>query len=281
MAEPALRPDPREGEREFAFSDEDFRFIADFAKTRVGIAFPAHKKEMVYARLTRRLRALGLSGFPAYRAHLQGPHGGEEIEQLVNAVTTNITSFFREAHHFEHVAEVIVPEILQSGERRLRFWSAGCSLGMEAYSLAATLADALPGPNWDVKILATDIDTSVLEKGRAGLYPGAELEKIPMKLRRFFTRQENGEMQVSEPLRRVVSFKPLNLLEPWPMKGPFDAIFCRNVVIYFDKPTQRTLFARYAQLLKPQGWLYIGHSENLFNVSDAFELTGRTIYRLR
>ncbi|MBY0355124.1 MAG: protein-glutamate O-methyltransferase [Rickettsiales bacterium] len=270
--------------REFEFSDADFRYIADFARAKVGIAFSQQKKEMIYSRLSRRLRALDLSDFAEYRSLLESKQGITEIENLVNAVTTNITSFFRESHHFDHVVKTVVPEIIASGERRMRFWSAGCSMGMEAYSLAASLASAVPDvAQWDIKILATDIDTNVLVTGREGIYDEQQLSKIPPALaKKYFTHhREQEQMEVSEVLKRMVSFKPLNLLEPWPVKGPFDAIFCRNVVIYFDKNIQRKLFERFSQLLKPQGWLYIGHSENLFNVSDAFELLGRTIYRKR
>lgn len=273
---------PRE-DREFIFSDADYRFISDLAHQRVGIMFGPQKKEMVYARLSRRLRALDLPDFAAYRELLASEDGRTEIENLVNAVTTNITSFFREAHHFSHIAETVLPEIQAAGQRRLRFWSAGCSMGMEAYSLALTLLHELKElAGYDVRILATDIDTNVLATGREGLFPQEQWEKIPTPLRRYVRHDEmTGTIEMAEELRRMVAFKPLNLLEPWPVRGPFDAIFCRNVVIYFDKPTQRTLFARFAELLKPGGWLYIGHSENLFNVSDAFEPVGRTIYRKR
>lgn len=270
--------------REFEFSDDDFRFIATLAKERTGIMFPDQKKQMVYSRLTRRLRTLEMQDFGSYLAFLQSKEGASEIENLVNAMTTNVTSFFREAHHFEHVAKVVLPEVMDSGQKRLRFWSAGCSMGMEAYSLAATLAANIPNHRqWDIKILATDIDTNVLETGRAGIYPDEQLPKIPDALARqhFVHRPHDESIEVSDVLKNMVTFKQLNLLEPWPIKGPFDAIFCRNVVIYFDKATQRTLFARYHELLKPGGWLYIGHSESLFNVSDAFELKGRTVYRKR
>jgi len=267
--------------REFAFTEADYAFLSQLAHHYAGITFGPQKKEMVYARLSRRLRALEMPDFAAYRAYLQCDAGQQEIQQLINAVTTNITSFFRERHHFEHIASTVLPDIQARGQRRLRFWSAGCSVGMEAYSLALTLADCLGSlAGWDIRILATDIDTSVLATGREGIYPEEQWEKIPPPLRHHLRHDEaTRTLEVPEELRQMVAFKPLNLLEPWPMRGPFDAIFCRNVVIYFDKPTQKTLFARFAELLKPQGWLYIGHSENLFSVSDAFEPMGRTIYR--
>jgi chemotaxis protein methyltransferase CheR len=270
-------------DREFIFSDADYRFLSELVNQRAGITFGPQKKEMVYARLSRRLRALDLPDFAAYREFLTREEGRTEIENLVNAVTTNITSFFREAHHFDHIAQTVLPEIQAAGQRRLRFWSAGCSMGMEAYSLALTLLHELKNlADYDVRILATDIDTNVLAIGREGIFPQEQWEKIPDIFRRAVQHDETtGTIEMAEELRRMVAFKSLNLLEPWPVRGPFDAIFCRNVVIYFDKATQRTLFARFAELLKPGGWLYIGHSENLFNVSDAFEPVGRTIYRKR
>lgn len=269
-------------EREFSFSDKEFQFLAGLANERTGIKLEERKKDMVYSRLVRRLRALKLDSFASYCALLEGPAGEEEMGNLVNAITTNLTSFFREKHHFEHLASQVIAPIAQEHPQggRLRIWSAGCSAGMEPYSIAMVVRAALKNINaWDAKILATDIDSNMLETGRIGRYAPEQLGNIPRDYHHEITTDAQGYVLMGEQVRSPISFKQLNLLEHWPMQGPFDAIFCRNVVIYFDKPTQQKLFARMAQLLKPSGWLYIGHSENLFNVCDQFELVGRTIYR--
>lgn len=270
-------------EREFTFSDTQFRYLAGLASKRTGIVLAEHKKDMVYSRLVRRLRVLKLQGFDEYCQLLQGEQVDEEIGHLVNAITTNLTSFFREKHHFEHLHDaVLVPLVTAApAEKRLRIWSAGCSRGMEPYSIAMMVNAAIKkSNNWDAKILATDIDTNMLDIGKCGEYPIEQYENIPSSCREYVeVDKKNGTMHMKDSLKSQISFKPLNLLEHWPMKGSFDAIFCRNVVIYFDKPTQTKLFNRMADLLKPEGWLYIGHSENLFKVCDRFELTGRTIYR--
>lgn len=268
--------------REFSFSNEEFKFLSDLAYERTGIVLAEKKKDMVYSRLTRRLRVLKLSSFSKYCELLQSDKGNDEIGNLVNAITTNLTKFFRESHHFEHLRdEVLAPVIAQKSSRRLRVWSAGCSSGMESYSIAMTMKAALKGQGkFDAKILATDIDTAMLDTGRAGLYPIEQLENIPSEFRKDITPlKSEGKIQMPDDLKSLIAFKQLNLLEWWPMTGTFDAIFCRNVVIYFDKTTQAKLFNRMADLLKTDGTLYIGHSENLFKVCDRFELMGRTIYK--
>jgi chemotaxis protein methyltransferase CheR len=262
-------------EREFSFSEKEFHFLANLANKRTGIMLEDHKKDMVYSRLVRRLRALKLKSFAEYCDLVQSSEGTEEMGNLINAITTNLTRFFREEHHFEHLYE----QITHTKEQRLRIWSAGCSAGMEPYSIAMTVRAATKkSTSLDVKILATDIDTNMLTKGREGHYPFDQLDHIPRQYHSDITSDEDS-IYMSDILREMIAFKPLNLLESWPMNGPFDVVFCRNVVIYFDKPTQAKLFNRIADLLKPDGWLYIGHSENLFKVSDRFELVGRTIYR--
>lgn len=268
-------------EREFAFSNDDFRFLTELVGERTGIVLAQHKKDMVYSRLARRLRVLGLKSFAEYCEMVQGEQGADEIGNLVNAITTNLTNFFREGHHFEHLRDHVLAPMARNKERRLRLWSAGSSSGMEAYSMAMTVRAALKDVDaWDARILATDIDTNMLRTGREGSYPLDQLENIPPDYRRDVLRDKKNECIVmSDALKQLIAFKTLNLLEHWPMKGPFDAIFCRNVVIYFDRPTQQALFNRMAQLLKPDGWLYIGHSENLFKVCDRFKTAGRTIYR--
>jgi chemotaxis protein methyltransferase CheR len=272
-------------DREFAFRDADFKALSALVYERTGIVLKAEKRDMLYRRLKGRLKLLGLDDFAAYRDHLEGPDGDRELIETINAVTTNLTAFFREAHHFDHVATVALPAILAAkraaGERRVRFWSAGCSTGQEPYSLAMQLLAANPSlTNWDFLILATDIDTDVVARAAAGRYPESQRESVPAALRSRFTVNDGDDyFVIAEQVKSILRFKQLNLLENWPMRGKFDVIFCRNVVIYFDKPTQRVLFDRYADALQPDGWLYIGHSESLFNVTDRFRGVGRTVYR--
>jgi chemotaxis protein methyltransferase CheR len=268
---------PQAPDREFAFSKEDFEFLSAVAYEKTGIVLKDHKFDMVYARIARRLRALGLTSVNAYCKLLESEQGHDEMGNLVNAITTNLTSFFREPHHFEHLRkEVLEPFARQTKENRLRIWSAGCSAGAEPYSIAMTMRESIPNlERRDCKILATDIDTSMLDKGRKGEYPEEWIEKIPAPLRKKYVEGN----QLNESVRSLISFKPLNLLESWPHKGPFDAIFCRNVVIYFDKETQAPLFDRYANMLKPGGYLYIGHSETLHNICDRFTLVDKTTYQ--
>lgn len=273
-------------EREFGFSSKDFETIRRLVGEHTGIKLSESKQDMVYSRLARRLRQLGLNSFSDYCALLEGDSerdGADELVQLVNAITTNLTSFFREPHHFDFVAEKLLPQLLATRPaKRLRIWSAGCSTGEEAYSLAMVIREQVPA-DWDVRILATDLDSNVLDRGRAGVYPEERVAQLPRsRLRRWFlkgTGEKSGFVRVRPELTELVTFRQLNLLQPWPFHGPFDLIFCRNVVIYFDKATQRKLFARYADLLADDGHLFIGHSESLFKVSDRFQSLGNTIYR--
>lgn len=268
-------------EKEFAFSDREFRFLATLANEKTGIQLPDHKRDMVYARVVRRLRALNLTSFADYCDLMSGPEGDAELGNLVNAITTNLTHFFREKHHFEHLRDQLLTPMMQSKQRQLRIWSAGCSSGMEPYSIAMTIKHTLKDiAAWDARILATDIDTAMLDRGTRGEYTADEYESIPPSYRSdVMLNKQADTMQMSSKLQSLIAFKQLNLLESWPMKGPFDAIFCRNVVIYFDKSTQTKLFARMASLLSPNGFLYIGHSENITKICPQFELIGRTIYR--
>lgn len=272
-------------EGEFRFTDTEFRFLAELVRQRTGIVLQEHKRSMVYSRLARRLRILGLDDFAQYCSLLQQSEGEEEIAHLVNAITTNLTHFFREIHHFEHLRDEVLRPAAQSGggqaSRKLRIWSAGCSMGAEPYSIAMTLHDVFGSKaGWDIRILATDIDSNMLDIGRRGVYSREMCEKIPDAYRKYMHEHGAQECVMDPRIREMISFKSLNLMDAqWPMKGVFDAIFCRNVVIYFDKETQRVLFERIANLLTPQGWLYIGHSESLYKVSERFELAGRTVYR--
>jgi chemotaxis protein methyltransferase CheR len=270
---------------EFKFTNADFAFIASTIGQHTGITLGSHKRDLVYGRLARRLRALDLQSFRQYCELLKGPEGAGEIGLLVNAITTNMTSFFREAHHFDHLRDFLVKRMAErrGGTRaRLRVWSAGCSSGEEPYSIAMTLREACNDqlPSWDAKILATDIDTNVLATAEEGVYPTDRFTPVPLAFRSRYTAPcSDRTVAVADSLRQLISFKPLNLLEDWPMSGPFDVIFCRNVVIYFDKPTQRQLFDRFADMLGPGGLLYVGHSESLFRISDRFAAAGRTVYR--
>lgn len=270
--------------REFELGDEDFRFLAAFMSRETGIVLSDHKREMVCGRLVKRLRALGFRSFGEYCEMLRGRQGHAEVENLVNAITTNITHFFREAHHFDHLHDhVLAPRLLERPRRpRVRIWSAGCSSGEEPYSIAMTMADALKGcEGWDALVLATDIDTNVLRRAKDGIYPAAATEYIPESYRKRFVRRtgDPDHIQMADEIRRLIRFRRLNLHETWPMKGLFDAIFCRNVAIYFDKPTQRHLFNRYADRLHIGGVLYLGHAESLIGVSDRFEVVDKTAYR--
>ena len=268
-----------------AMADAEFDFLARLVHGRTGIMVRPEKRQMLCSRLERRVRALRLSGFAAYCDHLESDLGAAEIEELVNAVTTNLTHFFREKHHFDHLAKHALPAVRRRLEaersRRLRIWSAGCSTGQEPYSIAMTmLAHGSEIAKWDARILASDVDSSVVEHASAGRYPADQADGIPETYRKRFTRRlRDGTLEMAEELKRHIAFKPLNLIEPWPVKGPFQIIFCRNVVIYFDKPTQAVLFDRFAELMPIGGWLYIGHSESLFKVTDRFRLIGSTIYQ--
>ncbi|NYE28845.1 chemotaxis protein methyltransferase CheR [Rhodanobacter sp. K2T2] len=272
----------------FVLADEDFAFICSFVYQHCGIVLGEHKRQLVQGRLGRRLRALQLRGFDAYVELLRNdPHS--ELGELASAISTNVTSFFREMHHYDLLVDELLPRWLdakRNGER-LRIWSAGCSTGEEPYALAMVLAEALEqsGKSLDARILATDLSPQALEAARQGEYMLDRLGGVSeARRRRWFLRGEGsyqGFARIHPRLRELVSIEPLNLLHAWPMRGPFDAIFCRNVVIYFDKPTKQKLFERYAELLCPGGYLFLGHSESMHGLSDAFDLVGRTVYRKR
>lgn len=276
-----------EANREFSFDQKDFDFIAGLIKTRAGIVLNETKINMVYGRLSRRLRALGMTNFGEYCNLVSSPQGKDELMLFTNSLTTNLTKFFREAHHFEHMTNHLLPDVVshaeKTGKRRLRIWSAGSSSGEEPYTIAMTVLDCIQDiQRWDARILATDIDTHMLQTSRRGIYTEERIENIPPRLQKRFVHpssEEPGKFQMSHQLQSMIAFKPLNLLERWPMKGPFDAIFCRNVIIYFDRETQKDLVDRYADLLAPGGILYVGHSESLFDVSKRFKLLGQSIYQ--
>lgn len=271
-------------DREFPMSDADFSFIQRIAKERTGIELGDHKREMIYSRLVRRIRTLRLSDFGTYIRYLDS-NPEAELTHFINAITTNLTAFFREMHHFDYLLETALPEIKQRNQasKRIRIWSAGCSTGEEPYSLAITLNKLLGREKWDAKILATDLDTNVVAHGRKGVYAKERVEGLSDSvISDNFLRVESGHdyaFEVREHIKNCITFNHLNLLGPWPMKNVFDIIFCRNVVIYFSKDAQRTLFDRYANALIDSGYLFIGHSESLQGVSKRFESLGKTIYR--
>lgn len=275
---------PGTEDREFSFSIDDYTFLRAMLKEKSGIELGPTKQNMVYARLAKRLRKLGFKSFRQYIEFIGSPEGRDELGTTLNALTTNLTKFFRENHHFEHLGTAALQEIRAravSQGRRLRIWSAGCSSGEEPYSIAITLLRSMPDiKQWDAKILATDIDTEMVRRGSEGIYAATALEGMaPDIAKKYFEPYGADKVRLTADARSLISFKYLNLIGNWPMKGPFDAIFCRNVVIYFDKDTQRVLFERYANLLAPGGFLYIGHSENLFGITERFKLLGRNIHR--
>ena len=267
--------------REFVFTDKNFAFIQSLAYDVTGIKLSDHKRNMVYGRLARRLRSLGMDSFDTY-CDVLSEKSGDEFTEFVNAITTNLTSFFRESYHFDFLQQTVLPELIRGKtNKRFRCWSAGCSTGEEPYSIAITIADTAERHRWNAKILATDLDSNVLAKGKSGIYSVDRIESLPEATKKigFHRHRKNDQVEVKQRFRDLITFKQLNLLHEWPMKGPFDFIFCRNVVIYFDKDTQRILFNKMADLLQPNGYLFIGHSESLHRVSDRFRSQGRTIYQ--
>jgi chemotaxis protein methyltransferase CheR len=270
---------------EFVFTAEDFRRIAATLYDAAGIAITESKATLVYSRLAKRLRALGLESFRDYCALVSGQEGVDERQQMIVALTTNVTRFFREPHHFEHLKSQVLPPLLAAARRggSVRIWSAGCSNGQEPYSIALTILSLMPeAPDFDVRILATDIDTQMIAEGREGLYGAAAMAPVPGDMRARWFEREGERWRVAEPLRRLVTFNELNLMGAWPMKRQFDAIFCRNVVIYFDEPTQARVFSRFLPLLTREGRLYIGHSERLCGeAADRLDTEGVTTYRVR
>jgi chemotaxis protein methyltransferase CheR len=274
-------------EGEFPFTTEDFRKIAQILHSYAGIALADGKAALVYSRLAKRLRSLGLRSFREYCALIEGAEGLDERQTMMAALTTNVTRYFREPHHFDHLRDVVLPPLVERARKggRVRLWSAACSNGQEPYSMAITVLSALPeAANLDVKILATDIDPNMVAEGKAGIYREEAVAPVPLDLRRRWFKKApvEGSWEVADELRALVSFRELNLIGDWPMKGKFDAIFCRNVVIYFDEPTQERIWSRFAPMLEPRGTLYIGHSERVTGAATSvFETTGLTTYTLR
>ena len=268
---------------EISLSDREFEAVRNKVYELAGISMSDAKRTLVVSRLSKIVRRLNLDTFTAYLDHLDRNATPDEIQEFINALTTNLTRFFREDHHFAHLNDYIgsiVNNPANPNRSRLRIWSAGCSTGQEPYTIALSLLNAHPAlKKWDFKILATDIDTNVLEKAKTGIYKAGDLSGLSQERMNMFERAGDGTVKIPEHARSLVTFKPLNLMEGWPMRGPFDAIFCRNVAIYFNKPTQEKMFTRMGELLAPNAFMYIGHSENLNSVADKFKLVGKTIYQ--
>jgi chemotaxis protein methyltransferase CheR len=269
---------------EFTLDDREFRRIRERVYAVAGISLSDAKRTLVVSRLSKILRTLGMASFSDYVDYLETAGSAADEQAFVNALTTNLTRFFREDHHFAHL-ETYMRELLTTRPRgqRLRIWSAGCSTGQEPYTIAVDLLAKFPElRRWDFRILATDIDTNVIAKAATGIYPESELSGLTPERAALFERAGDGTIRIPAAARELVAFKPLNLIAgSWPMRGPFDAIFCRNVAIYFDKPTQGKLFGQLGRILAPGGFLYIGHSENLGAGSEGLRLVGKTIYQLR
>ncbi|HEX8609755.1 MAG TPA: CheR family methyltransferase [Telluria sp.] len=267
--------------KEFNFTKSDFERVRALIYQRAGISLADSKQEMVYSRLARRLRATGIVSFDRYLDDLEAGRLGEEWESFTNALTTNLTSFFREAHHFPLLAE----HVKKLRDHPIQIWCSAASTGEEPYSIAMTVCEAFNTLTPPVQIIATDIDTNVLATGANGVYGIDRIEKMePERAKRFFLRgkgDQDGMVRVRPELRQLVTFKQLNLLgDGWPLKGPFDVIFCRNVMIYFDKATQRKILSRFVPLMKPDALLFAGHSENFLYVSESLKLRGKTVYEL-
>lgn len=284
-------PDRRDADRmtgsgEFVLTNSDFMTIAKILHQDSGILLSPSKSNLVYSRLAKRLRALGLASFKDYCAFIAGSQGTSERMSMLAALTTNVTHFFRESHHFDHLKSEILPDALAEARQggRVRIWSAGCSNGHEPYSIALTVLSMMPdAANRDVRILASDIDPNVIAFGRAGIYDEATLEAVPRPLKQRWFKPSAGQanaLEVGDAMRDLVSFRELNLIGEWPMQGTFQAIFCRNVTIYFDQPTREKIWHRFCQYLEPGGWFYMGHSERLTGPATKYlSYEGTTAYR--
>ena len=270
-------------EGEFAFTEADFKKISAMVHGDAGISLPDAKATLVYSRLAKRLRALGLTSFKDYCALVADANGVDERQKMLAALTTNVTRFFREPHHFDHLKEKLLPPLLDAARRggKVRIWSAACSSGQEPFSIAMTILSLMPdAPERDIKILATDIDPNMVREGRGGTYAPHLLEGVPPDYLKRFTSRAAGGVRMADEARALITFNELNLIGDWPMKGKFDAIFCRNVAIYFEDDTQAKLWGRFAPLIAPNGALYIGHSERIQGpATPLFKPDGVTTYR--
>jgi len=277
----ATLPSREGGAREFTFSVTDFERVRKLIYQHAGISLSPVKQDMVYSRLARRLRATGMRSFAEYLDVLE-KNGGDEWERFVNSLTTNLTSFFREPHHFPIFAE----HLRQLGAKRpVRVWCSAASTGEEPYSIAITVLETLGANASHVSIMASDLDTSVLATAQKGVYPIERVEKLsPERLHKFFQRgtgSQEGFVSVRPELKQMIEFRRINLLDTnYSVKGPLDIIFCRNVMIYFDKPTQYKILSRFAPMLQSDGLMFAGHSESFLHAADLFKSLGKTVYAL-
>lgn len=267
-------------------SDKDFVRFCDFVYQRCGITLNDNKRDLVHSRLAKRLRVLGLDSYGEYFDFLYNGRDKEpEIVNLLDAISTNVTFFFREDKHFDFLVNTLIPVFEKIGnnepERKIRIWSAGCSTGEEPYSLAITFAENMVLEKWDFRILATDISTNVLAHARKGVYDKERLRNVSASLlKKYFTHNRDGSRsRVNDKLISNIKFSRLNLMHDFPFKGSFDCIFCRNVMIYFDRPTQEQLVNKFSYFLNPGGYLMIGHSESLTNVKHDLEYVQPSLYR--
>ena len=269
----------------FSITEKEFQLFRDIIYHQTGIQMTEKKRNLVVARLSKRLRALNLSNFSEYYEYLNtSSNASDELNNLINRITTNKTDFFREKHHFDFLVNEVFPSYIDAakkgGQRRLRIWSAGCSSGEEPYSLAMTIADFFKDERgWDLKILATDLDTDILMKASKGVYSSQQITPVPMGyLSKYFVRSSQG-YEVSPNIKAMIAFRKLNLMDPtFPMKKPFNIIFCRNVMIYFDDETKKDLIKKYHGQLTDNGYMFVGHSESLMYMKHLFKFLKHTVY---
>jgi chemotaxis protein methyltransferase CheR len=271
---------------DYMLTTDNFRQIADTLNGETGIYLSDEKAPLVYSRLGKRLKALGMSNFTDYCALIISDKGVDERMNMMNALTTNVTRFFREPHHFDTLKKDVLPKLLAEAKRggKVRIWSAACSSGEEPYSIALTVLSLLPDAHsYDIKILATDVDKNILHKASEGVYRDDDVEIMPdTQKRKYFEKADrsSGTWVAGDELKRLITFRQLNLIKPWPISSRFDIIFCRNVVIYFQETTQQELWTRFHKAIEPKGWLFIGHSERITGpASSSFKCEGFTSYQ--
>jgi len=272
----------RDGDREFTYLEKHFKYVKDKIYDVAGISLADHKKNLVYNRLVRRIRALKMASFDQYLHYLDSSN--DELSHFINAMTTNLTSFYRESHHFDYLTNDYLPQLIGKKSTSLRIWSSACSIGEEPYSIAMAVAEAgIMQRNLDVKIFATDIDTNVLQQAKSGIYNIDRIDNLSLARKRLAllkgTGAQHDQVLVKPELRSLVQFQQCNLMEKWPIREPLDIIFCRNVMIYYDKKTQNRLLDRMTEILKPGGLLCLGHSETPARSMSDYQALGRTMYQ--
>jgi chemotaxis protein methyltransferase CheR len=271
--------------REFRFTEKDFNSLRKISNAHTGIIVTDDKYDMYYSRIVKRIRKLGFKDFSEYVAYLKA-NEATEFTPFIDSITTNLTSFFREKHHFDQIKSELIPDLCQRADAvgGIKIWSAGCSTGEEPYTIAMTFSEGLANkPGMKATIMASDIDTTVLSKASNGVYDIERVKGLPINIKRrwFFRGKGNnsGKVKISPELQKMMEFKQVNLMESWPMKEKFHLLFCRNVVIYFDRPTKIKLFDRFADQIVDGGFMILGHSESLQGLTDRFETIGKTVYR--